>query len=83
MILLVDSGGLQFKARLCKHFLRPLPKITTRKETGGVAQGVECLLCQHKALSSNPSPTKKKKNTTTKHLEKQAPNWFFLFVWQY
>jgi hypothetical protein len=26
-----------------------------------VAQAVEHLLCKHKALSSNPSPTKKKK----------------------
>jgi hypothetical protein len=30
-----------------------------KKKTGGVAQVLECLLCKHKALSSNPSPTKK------------------------
>jgi hypothetical protein len=28
---------------------------------GGVAQTIQCLLCKHKALSSSPSPTKKKK----------------------
>jgi transcription elongation factor Elf1 len=28
---------------------------------GGVAQVVECLLCNHEALSSIPNPTKKKK----------------------
>jgi hypothetical protein len=31
------------------------------KWTGGMAQAVELLLCKHKALSSNPNPTKKKK----------------------
>jgi hypothetical protein len=30
-------------------------------ETGDKVQGVECLLCNHEALSSNPSPTKKRK----------------------
>jgi hypothetical protein len=36
-------------------------KITTAKWTGGVAQVVECLVCKYEVLSSNPSPTKKKK----------------------
>jgi hypothetical protein len=27
---------------------------------GGVVQATECLLCECEALSSNPSPTKKK-----------------------
>jgi hypothetical protein len=31
------------------------------KWTGGVAQAVHCLLCKGEALSSNSSPTKKKK----------------------
>jgi hypothetical protein len=31
------------------------------KETGGVAQEWECLLCKHEVLNSNPSLTKKKK----------------------
>jgi hypothetical protein len=31
-----------------------------KNETGGVAQVVEHLLCQYKALSSNPSQTKTK-----------------------
>jgi hypothetical protein len=39
----------------------PMSKITRAKWTAGVAQGVECLLCKCKALSSNPSVTKKKK----------------------
>jgi hypothetical protein len=29
--------------------------------TGGITQAVECLLCKHEALNSNPSSTKKKK----------------------
>jgi hypothetical protein len=29
--------------------------------TTNVTQAVKCLLCEHEALSSNPSPTKKKK----------------------
>jgi hypothetical protein len=39
----------------------PISKITRAKWAGGVAQVVECLLCKCKAMSSNPSPTKKKK----------------------
>jgi hypothetical protein len=39
----------------------PISKITRAKWTGGVTQAVEHLLCKHKTLSSNPSPTKKKK----------------------
>jgi hypothetical protein len=35
-------------------------KINRAKWTGGVAQAKECLVCELKALSSNPSPTKKK-----------------------
>jgi hypothetical protein len=41
----------------------PIPKITRAKWTRGVAQKVKYLLCKHKALSSNLSPTKKKKKT--------------------
>jgi hypothetical protein len=37
-----------------------ISNITRAKWTGGVAQGVECLLCKHKALSSNLIPTRKK-----------------------
>jgi hypothetical protein len=36
----------------------PISKITKAKWTGGVAKRVEC---KNKALSSNPSSTKKKK----------------------
>jgi hypothetical protein len=35
--------------------------------TGAVAQAVECLLCKRKALSSNPTPTKKKKEPAFLH----------------
>jgi hypothetical protein len=38
-----------------------VPKITRAKWTGSVVQAVEYFLCKCKALSSNPSPTKKKK----------------------
>jgi hypothetical protein len=39
----------------------PISKITRAKWTGGVAWAVEYLFCKLKALSSNTSPTKKKK----------------------
>jgi hypothetical protein len=38
-----------------------ISKRNRAKWTGGVAQAVERLLCKCTALSSNPSPTKKKK----------------------
>jgi hypothetical protein len=44
----------------------PTSKITRAKWTGDVTQVVECPLCKLEALSSNPSPTKKK--------EKKNPN---------
>jgi hypothetical protein len=37
----------------------PISKITRAQWTGGVAQAVEHQLCKCKALSSNPSFTKK------------------------
>jgi hypothetical protein len=43
-----------------------ISKITREKWTGSVAQGVECLLCKCEALSSNASPTKKKKEDEAK-----------------
>jgi hypothetical protein len=51
-------GGSQFEARSSKSFslLDLICKITTAGWTGGMAQAVELLLCEHKALSSNPSP---------------------------
>jgi hypothetical protein len=39
----------------------PISKITRAKWTGGVAQVVEHLLCECKALSSNSNPTKRLK----------------------
>jgi hypothetical protein len=39
----------------------PISKTTKAKWTGVVAQAVEHLLCKCEALSSNPSPIKKKK----------------------
>jgi hypothetical protein len=41
--------------------LSPISRITRAKWTGGVVQTMEYLLCSCEALSSNPSPTKKKK----------------------
>jgi hypothetical protein len=38
-----------------------------------VAQVVEYLLCKHKALSSNPSPTKKKKKSGELVMKKETP----------
>jgi hypothetical protein len=39
----------------------PISKITRAKQTEGVVQVEEPLLCKCKTLSSNPSPIKKKK----------------------
>jgi hypothetical protein len=39
----------------------PISKITRAKRAEGVAQATEYLFSKHKALSSNPSTTKKKK----------------------
>jgi hypothetical protein len=39
----------------------PISKITRAKQTGGVIQGAECLLCKCEPLSSNPSPLHNKK----------------------
>jgi hypothetical protein len=33
----------------------------SKKWTEGVTSAVECLLCNHKVLNSDPSPTKKRK----------------------
>jgi hypothetical protein len=52
------SGRSRFKASPGKYFERPPSPI---KWTGGVAQAVERLLCKCEALSSNSSPTRKKK----------------------
>jgi hypothetical protein len=48
-----------FKASLNYVSTTCLKKKNHRTE--GVAQAVECLLCNHKALSSNPRPTNKNK----------------------
>jgi hypothetical protein len=44
----------------------PISKISRAKWTGGIDQVVEFLLWKCEALSSNPSPTKKKKQPKTK-----------------
>jgi hypothetical protein len=46
----------KFKKVHKKHIAKPFISIS-----GGVDQGVELLLCKCKALSSNSSPTKKRK----------------------
>jgi hypothetical protein len=43
----------------------PISKIARAKWTESAAQVVECLLCKCKALSSNHSPTKKKKKNSS------------------
>jgi hypothetical protein len=42
---------------------KPKPNQNKKKKTqsGGMAQGVEHLLCKYKAFISKPNPTKKKK----------------------
>jgi hypothetical protein len=53
-------------------------QFTNTQRTGGVAQVVEHLLCKHKALNSNPVPTKdnnsnnNNKNPNTKKQHTQA-----------
>jgi hypothetical protein len=54
----------------------PISKITRAKQTGGVAQVVEHLLCKHKVLNSNPNPATKKNNNN--HL-----NFFFPAVLEF
>jgi hypothetical protein len=41
-----------------------LSKITEARWTRSVVQAVQCLLCKHKVLRSNPSPTKKTNKKT-------------------
>jgi hypothetical protein len=38
----------------------PISKITRAKWAGSMAQEVECLLCKHETLGSNPSRIKNK-----------------------
>jgi hypothetical protein len=55
-----DRGSRPAQANISQD---PISKVTRAKWTGGMAQAAECLLCKYEALSlsSNPSPTKKKK----------------------
>jgi hypothetical protein len=52
-----------FSSRIAQANTSPnlISKRTRAKWAGGMAQTVDCLLCKHEALNSNPSPTKKKK----------------------
>uniref|UniRef100_A0A8C0WM87 Uncharacterized protein n=1 Tax=Castor canadensis TaxID=51338 RepID=A0A8C0WM87_CASCN len=55
-------GRIKVQRQLGQIFHETLsPKITRATWAGDVAQTVEHLFCNHKAQSSNPSPTKKKK----------------------
>jgi hypothetical protein len=47
-------------------------KITKAKWAGTLTQAVECLCCQHKALSSKPSSTKKFKEIRNICLKKHS-----------
>jgi hypothetical protein len=40
-----------------------------QRQTGGVAQEIECLLCKHRALSSNPTLIKKKNKSFQPHYD--------------
>jgi hypothetical protein len=68
----------QLKQSVCET---PISRITRAKWTGGLAQAVGCLLCKCllfkcKALSSNPSPIKKKKEKKkTKVTHKRGQGW--------
>jgi hypothetical protein len=53
-------GELWFEARPANVFQDPHLQKARAKWTGGEVQVVECLLCKCKALSSNPTLTKKK-----------------------
>jgi hypothetical protein len=54
----VEIEGSWFEAnRRQIVFKSPISKITRAKWTGGVTQAIEHLLCKHKALNSNLSPT--------------------------
>jgi hypothetical protein len=46
----------------------PISTISRTRWTGGVVQAIEHLLCKCKALSSNPSPAKKKKKVQKVHI---------------
>jgi hypothetical protein len=50
----------------------PHAPVTRAKWIGGMTQEVEHQLCKHKALTSNPSPTKKRKRNWQKN-----SNFFF------
>jgi hypothetical protein len=49
----------------------PISKITSTKWTGGMAKGIECLLCKHEVLSSNSRATKKKKKKKKKERKRK------------
>jgi hypothetical protein len=51
-----------------------ISKTTRAKGAGGVPQVVECLLCKCKALSSKPSPNKKKLTTSTQATKSTSPH---------
>jgi hypothetical protein len=56
-----EIGRVTVQTQLGQTLLMFLLKITKAKRTGGVAQVLEHLLCKREALSSNPSPIKRKK----------------------
>jgi hypothetical protein len=56
----IERIMVQGQPRLMVH-KTPNSKIMRAKWTRGVAQATEYLLCKHKVLSLNPSPTQKKR----------------------
>jgi hypothetical protein len=62
IILGPEIGRILVQGQIGQIVLQtPSPEIIRAKWTGGEAQTVEQLLCKHKVLNSNPSPTKIKK----------------------
>jgi hypothetical protein len=54
-------GGSRFKTSQANIEIIPISKKTRPKQTGGMTQAVECLLCKHEAMNTNSKSPKKKK----------------------
>jgi hypothetical protein len=68
-----EIGRIMVPDQLRQVFLEtPISKIIRTKWTESVAQGVERLLCKCEPLSSNFSPTKKKKKKKTEITDSQT-----------
>jgi hypothetical protein len=61
-----EVGGLQYEAYPSKSESSYLKKMTKPKRTGAIHQMIETLPSKHRALSSSPSNTKRKKKMVSK-----------------